>query len=733
MKKKIISLLLVLSAFLITSGVSAKEMSKDDIKPGTYMIGTHLFTRVTAGEYDGTLTVRYIMLAARTINSANIDDMIIYLKNSRGKWVNAVTNEEVTVPDKVDIYYQNANTLTEVQYGDVNGDGRVNTADTILIRQYLSGVEIPKDANILNGDVNDDGKITEADVILLDKYVANSYPDKNLPNESLGKSYPIEYIVDSETYKVDYELNGKALRTSQKPVEPTRVGYKFVGWYLDSEYKTEYKFDVMPITEYTVLYAKFDKLQYGDVNGDGKVNFTDVTVISRYLAGYELPSNSNILNGDVNDDGKITEADVVLLRKYLSGSYSDKNLPNESLGKSYPIEYIVDNETYKIDYELTGRTLLSSQKPEEPTRVGYKFVGWYLDSEYKTEYKFDNMPITEYTVLYAKFDKLQYGDVNGDGKVNYTDVTAISRYLAGYELPLGFSILNGDVNADGIIDYADVQILRYYIVNANAFELPYTSATKYTISYDLNNGYFDKYSPEEYVSNFGDITLSNPIRDGYKFLGWTGSNGDTPQLEVVISEETTGNLNYVANWVLISDIPVAPTLTLKSDSWTKSGVRKGVISFCESGAYSSKKKPSGAELYEKINEKYVLIDEVNINDLTNECWFDFELNPGEEKVYVIKVYVLDTNSNKIYSDYSDELIQKNDNVITYNLDGGVNSPNNLTWYSRGFEQKLEAPTKEGYKFIGWTGSNGDTPQLEVVIPSGTTGNLSYTANWEQAE
>lgn len=108
MKKKIISLLLVLSAFLITSGVSAKEMSKDDIKPGTYMIGTHLFTRVTAGEYDGTLTVRYIMLAARTINSANIDDMIIYLKNSRGKWVNAVTNEEVTVPNKVDIYYENS-------------------------------------------------------------------------------------------------------------------------------------------------------------------------------------------------------------------------------------------------------------------------------------------------------------------------------------------------------------------------------------------------------------------------------------------------------------------------------------------------------------------------------------------------------------------------------------------------------------------------------------------------
>ena len=108
MKKKIISLLLVLSAFFITGVVSAKEISKDDIKPGTYMIGTHLFTRESSGDYNGTLTVRYIMLAARTINSDDIKDMVIYLKNSRGKWVNAVTNEEVTVPDKVDICYENS-------------------------------------------------------------------------------------------------------------------------------------------------------------------------------------------------------------------------------------------------------------------------------------------------------------------------------------------------------------------------------------------------------------------------------------------------------------------------------------------------------------------------------------------------------------------------------------------------------------------------------------------------
>lgn len=32
-------------------------------------------------------------------------------------------------------------------------------------------------------------------------------------------------------------------------------------------------------------------------------------------------------------------------------------------------------------------------------------------------------------------------------------------------------------------------------------------------------------------------------------------------------------------------------------------------------------------------------------------------------------------------------------------------------------------------FLGWTGSNGNTNQITVTIPKGTTGNLNYTANW----
>ena len=46
---------------------------------------------------------------------------------------------------------------------------------------------------------------------------------------------------------------------------------------------------------------------------------------------------------------------------------------------------------------------------------------------------------------------------------------------------------------------------------------------------------------------------------------------------------------------------------------------------------------------------------------------------------------------------------------------------------------LKNPTKSGYTFLGWTGSNGTTASKSVTIKSGTTGDLAYTANWKQNE
>ena len=66
--------------------------------------------------------------------------------------------------------------------------------------------------------------------------------------------------------------------------------------------------------------------------------------------------------------------------------------------------------------------------------------------------------------------------------------------------------------------------------------------------------------------------------------------------------------------------------------------------------------------------------------------------------------------------------------ITYDLDGGTASnPDSYTMQSDAFT--LNAPTKEGAVFAGWTGANGDTPQVTVTVNKGTSGDLSFKANW----
>lgn len=66
--------------------------------------------------------------------------------------------------------------------------------------------------------------------------------------------------------------------------------------------------------------------------------------------------------------------------------------------------------------------------------------------------------------------------------------------------------------------------------------------------------------------------------------------------------------------------------------------------------------------------------------------------------------------------------------IKINVIGGTHSNNDN--YNINTNYVLKNPVREGFTFLGWTGSNGTVASKNVTIKSGTTGNLSYTANWE---
>ena len=71
-------------------------------------------------------------------------------------------------------------------------------------------------------------------------------------------------------------------------------------------------------------------------------------------------------------------------------------------------------------------------------------------------------------------------------------------------------------------------------------------------------------------------------------------------------------------------------------------------------------------------------------------------------------------------------------TIDYKLNGGAleagkTNPATYTLETAAF--RLEEPTRTGYTFAGWTGSNGTTPQTDVGIAQGSIGNLYFEANW----
>lgn len=68
--------------------------------------------------------------------------------------------------------------------------------------------------------------------------------------------------------------------------------------------------------------------------------------------------------------------------------------------------------------------------------------------------------------------------------------------------------------------------------------------------------------------------------------------------------------------------------------------------------------------------------------------------------------------------------------ITYSLDGGSQEGNPASHCYDDGDIILNEPTKAGYTFLGWTGSNGNVPEKKVTVPADALEDLSYTANWE---
>ena len=84
-----------------------------------------------------------------------------------------------------------------------------------------------------------------------------------------------------------------------------------------------------------------------------------------------------------------------------------------------------------------------------------------------------------------------------------------------------------------------------------------------------------------------------------------------------------------------------------------------------------------------------------------------------------------------YSDSDTAVLTVNAFSIIYELDGGTASGNPGYYSVKTPDFTLNAPTRTGYTFTGWSGTGlvGED-NLSVTVPTGSTGDRRYTAHWK---
>ena len=238
--------------------------------------------------------------------------------------------------------------------------------------------------------------------------------------------------------------------------------------------------------------------------------------------------------------------------------------------------------------------------------------------------------------------------------------------------------------------------------DAVSFLMPYAPLTLtltadklYTVTMDTAGG--DPIRPIQYTVESEAFQLPTPVRTGYIFLGWTGEGITEPQKIIEIPQGSTGDRTYTANWQVIE--------------YT-------IITLLEGGNAGS------SQVYFYTVEQTVTLPTPTRTGYTFLGWTGEGITTPQPNVTIPK----GSTGDKTYI----ENWELTEYTITMDLNGGSGQEKVIyTITDEDFE--LPTPTRNGYEFVGWTGEGITTPQTQVIIPTGSTGNKAYTANWKVIE
>ena len=327
------------------------------------------------------------------------------------------------------------------------------------------------------------------------------------------------------------------------------------------------------------------------------------------------------------------------------------------------------------------------------TYTGHTFVGWY-DNENLTGSPVTAIGGTETgnKEYWAKWEANAYTvtlNTNG-GTINSGNVTSYT-YGVGATLPTA-----GDMTYTGhtFVGWYDNENLTgspvTAISNTETGNKEYWAkweANTYTVTLNTNGGTINSGNVTGYTYGVGATlpTADDMTYTGHTFVGWYDNENLTGDPVTAIGGTEMGNKEYWAKWEINQY-----TITVKPEN--------GKADITITQDYGT---PITAPA-DPTREGYTFAGWDKAIPATMPA----------ENLTITAHWSLDTYS------------------ITYNLDGGTASGNPDFYTVESSTITLNPPTRTGYTFIGWSGTDlSGSDNLTVTIPAGSIGNRSYIAHW----
>ena len=503
--------------------------------------------------------------------------------------------------------------------------------------------------------------------------------------DTIFGSQKICFAVDGEilTYDVSF---GK----SYKIDVPERVGYTFQGLYndkmltdrvVDANGESDGRF--LGRARSTTLYASWSERAYSEVTyyvGTQPVSLS----LSRLYEGqiYSLPvpnKEGYDFNGWYYQGTAITDEQGRLLSAWDKPALVSVDLNADLSLREYTVT-VRSTPEFSSQKKYTVQTLDFSL--EIPLRAGYVFEG-FLDEDGNLS---SEVMIKRGSVGNRVFDvawtpvryPLAY-DLDGGVAELPSYYTVEDDFTLNEPTRTGYRFAGWRSDA---FSGTKASVTLSHEMGAKSFTATWTLA-EYEIAYDLKGG--EGVNPQSYTM-LQTVMLSAPTRDAYLFTGWSGTDLVGIQKEVSF-EGATGNRRYVANWTPISY----------------------AISYELNGGVAASNPDS-----------YTIEDDVVLATPTKKGYTFEGWRCGTGLQKNVRIHG-ETGARHYEANWS-----LTEYTITYEVANGT--VNGVTSYTMADKVVLCAPSRDGYEFLGWSGTDLETVSKEVSFES-ATGNRHYVANW----